>query len=249
MSKVDKIAAIILAAGSGSRLGNDRPKQYRLLAGEPLLRRIVRVFVTHANTNPVIVVIPVGDLRQAQESLGELADDVILVEGGATRQQSALLGLRELTKSPPAYVHIHDAARPFVSHQLLDDITLALTPQSGVVPGVAVTDTLKKRGENGEIIATLERRQLYQAQTPQSFPFPGILAAHEQAVLDGRDDFTDDSSVAEGYGLKMQSIDGDVNNIKITHLGDWERAHRYLEHFPKSVKRFSDKKCGKNNKL
>jgi len=229
MNKIDKIAAVILAAGSGLRMGGSLPKQYLPLAGEPLLRRTVRVFATYATINPLIVVVPIGGFRQAREALGDLADAVILVEGGATRQQSALLGLRELTKISPDYVHIHDAARPFVSHRLLDAITLALMPQSGIVPMVAVADTLKKVAKNGEIVATLDRQQLYQAQTPQTFPFARILAAHEQAILDGRDDFTDDSSIAEEYGLTMQSIEGDIHNVKITQIADLERAHQYLD--------------------
>jgi len=221
--------AVILAAGSGLRVGGSIRKQYQPIGDEALLCHTVRAFVTYNKISQLVVVVPVGGIAQAQGVLGNLAKRVLFVEGGTTRQQSALLALRALSVFSPDYVHIHDGARPFVCHDLLDRLNRALTPQSGVVPTLAVTDTLKKVGKTGEIIATLDRQGLYQAQTPQSFPFAAILAAHEQAALSSRENFTDDSSVAEWYGLKMQHIEGSIDNVKITQKADMERANRLAD--------------------
>jgi len=178
------IAAVILAAGQGLRLGGDRPKQYQHIGGEPLLRHTVRAFISYGKISPIILVFPVGGKQALDIALGDLGQHVIAVEGGATRQQSALLGLRALQTFSPDYVHIHDGARPFVSHRLLDALVCSLTPQNGVIPGLSVTDTLKKIDAQGDIVATLDRHGIYQAQTPQSFPFATILAAHEKAALE-----------------------------------------------------------------
>jgi len=252
--------AVLLAAGQGLRFGGDRPKQYQLVGSEPLLRRSVRVFADYGKIGSIIVVVPKGGMAVAEQVLGAFAGKVRLVEGGATRQQSALIGLRECqslehfqqkwtpvlrrkmrknkeleqftepgevkTALAPDYVHIHDAARPFPSHHLLDKIISALTPQSGIVPALAVADTLKKANETGEIVATVDRQGLYRAQTPQSFPFAAILAAHEQAWQQGRDDFTDDASIAEYYGLPCKLIEGEASNIKITQPQDLEQANK-----------------------
>jgi len=225
-TREDLTVAIILAAGQGLRLGGDKPKQYRQLGDEPLLRRVVRTFICYDKICSVLVVVPAGGMEEAQQSLGGLADEVMLVEGGATRQQSALIGLRFFQKLSPGYVHIHDAARPLLSHRLLDKISAALRPQIGIVPAIGVTDTLKRVNEAGEIVSTLNRRGLYGAQTPQSFPFSLILAAHEYAAREGRDDFTDDASVGEYYGITIKRIEGEVDNVKITTRDDLERANR-----------------------
>jgi len=228
MSKNPKFAGIILAAGSGSRLGGTVPKQYQSLDDEPLLCHSVRTFLHCDEIATCIVVVPRGDIEQARRHLGELADKVTLIEGGVSRQQSASFGLRALRDLAPDYVHIHDGARPFVTAALLNDLTARVTPENGVIPALDMVDTLKKADTDGKIVATLDRQGLIQVQTPQCFPFTSILAAHEQAAFEGKDNFTDDSSVAEWYGLTMQFMRGDVDNIKITHGEDLERANRLL---------------------
>jgi len=228
MSKSCAFAAVILAAGRGSRFGGETPKQYYPIGGQSLLSHTVRVFVSYGKIDPIVVVFPQGDREETYQALGDLTQYVLGVEGGATRQQSALLGLRALQESSPHYVHIHDGARPFVSHALLDVLAAHVTPQNGVVPALAVSDTLKKIDHNSDIAATIDREGVYQAQTPQIFPFSSILAAHEQAALIPDQAFTDDASVAEWYGLKMRLIEGEVDNIKITKRHDLERAHQIL---------------------
>jgi len=221
-------AAVILAGGQGLRAGGDKPKQYQLIKGESLLRRSVQTFTRCDKICSLVVVVPVGGMAQAQEALGSLMDCVQLVEGGSTRQQSALMGLRFFQNLSPDYVHIHDAARPLLSNKLLDKIINSLSPQSGIIPALAIADTLKRSNEAGEIIATLDRQGLYSAQTPQSFPFTSILSAHEQACLEGRDNFTDDASIAEYYGLPCTIIEGEVSNIKITKAADLDHANKLL---------------------
>jgi len=221
-------AAVILAAGQGVRLGGDRPKQYQNIGGEPLLRHTVRAFVSYGKISPLIVVFPVGGKDALDIALGNLGHHVIAVEGGSTRQQSALFGLRALQGVSPDYVYIHDGARPFISHGLLDALGRHLTPQNGVIPGLTVTDTLKKIDAQNDVVATLDRQGIYQAQTPQSFPFSTILAAHEKAALAQHQNFTDDATVAEWYGLKLRLIEGEAENIKITKMHDLEQANQRL---------------------
>lgn len=229
-------AALILAAGRGSRIGGLQPKQYISLNGKALIRRTAECFLTYKNNKkeiiaPVIIVVNSGDRILYEQALGDLRDKIILAEGGATRQESVLSGLRALNRQEhmPDYVHIHDGARPFVSHALLDKIHAGLTPQNGIVPALPIAETLKRVDKRGFIVETLAREGLYAAQTPQSFPFLKILEIHEKAAAANRNDFTDDSAPAEVYGLPVKYIEGDSNNIKITWEKDIAVANRLLQ--------------------
>lgn len=226
MSKI--ISAIILAAGRGERAGSNGPKQYQLLNGESIICQTVKRFVEHPQIAHVIVVIHKDDRQLAEIALERFGDQIILVTGGSTRQLSTLAGLEYLAALAPDYVHIHDAARPFITKQLLDNIHQNLSSKSGSIIGVPISDTLKRVDKDHNIIATIKRDGLFGAQTPQTFPFSLILQAHEKAYNEGNYSFTDDSAIAEANGIAMKILPGSVENIKITWPEDFRRAEEIL---------------------
>jgi 2-C-methyl-D-erythritol 4-phosphate cytidylyltransferase / 2-C-methyl-D-erythritol 2,4-cyclodiphosphate synthase len=228
-----KIAIVIVAAGRGERAGSTQegPKQYRLIGGEPVIRHTLRPFLTWGRSGPIIVVIHPDDEGLLAEAVQGLAgaERIRTTFGGATRQQSVLAGLQALADSDATHVMIHDAARPFIDHELLDRISAAF--QAGyeaVLPAMAVTDTLKRIGPDGVVHETVPRAGLYAAQTPQSFTLPAIRAAHAKAASLRCDDFTDDASIAEWAGLAVQRVDGSPDNIKLTIRRDITMADEKL---------------------
>ncbi|MCY4609713.1 MAG: 2-C-methyl-D-erythritol 4-phosphate cytidylyltransferase [bacterium] len=211
------IAAVVVAAGQGERVGGPVPKQYLPLDGRPLIHWSLSRLATHPAIHPVLAVIHPDFAALHEESVAGL-DLPPAVHGGATRQESVLNGLEALRVHAPDLVLVHDAARPFVSEHLLDEIVRTLRERRcGVIPVTGITDTVKYRSGN-EVTGTADRDRLVCAQTPQGFPYAGILAAHQQAY--GRT-FTDDSAVAEAAGMTVVTVNGDRANIKITHAEDF----------------------------
>ncbi|MBK8211007.1 MAG: bifunctional 2-C-methyl-D-erythritol 4-phosphate cytidylyltransferase/2-C-methyl-D-erythritol 2,4-cyclodiphosphate synthase [Rhodospirillales bacterium] len=218
--------ALVVAAGRGSRFGSGEPKQYRLLAGQPILRRAVAPLLAHPRIGGVRVIIHADDTHAYRKAVGDLP---LLppVPGGATRQESALRGLESLGAMPPHRVLIHDAARPFVSAAMLDRIIGALDRREGAIPALPVVDTLK-RGSDGAVplvVCTQERAGLWRAQTPQGFHYPALLAAHRAAAGSA---LTDDAAVAEAAGMSVVMVPGDEDNLKVTTEDDLLRAERVL---------------------
>lgn len=222
------IAVIIVAAGKGERAGsgdNAVPKQYRPVAGKPVLSRTVDACLAHEAVSHVLPVIH-PDHIELYAALG-LADPRLLpaVPGGANRQASVLEGLKALAPLRPDRVLIHDAARPFASPDLFGRVITALDQHDGALPTLPVTDTIK-RSLDGQLVATTEdRRQLFAAQTPQGFRFGQIFSAHMRTGTVRRE-FTDDAEIAEWAGLRVAMVEGERNNIKITHPEDFTRAER-----------------------
>lgn len=216
---VMNIGIVIVAAGRGERAGSaEGPKQYRLIGGQPVIAHTLRAFLSWRRADPVIVVIHPDDRYLFAEAVADVdsATGVIVTLGGATRQQSVLAGLQALAATGATHVMIHDGARPFVDHPLLDRIAARLEAQDdAVLPAIAVTDTLK-RGVGGTVQETVARDGLYAAQTPQSFRLRPILDAHEKAVAAGRSDFTDDCSIAEWAGMQVRLVEGAPDNVKLT---------------------------------
>ncbi|MEX2455338.1 MAG: bifunctional 2-C-methyl-D-erythritol 4-phosphate cytidylyltransferase/2-C-methyl-D-erythritol 2,4-cyclodiphosphate synthase [Rhodospirillaceae bacterium] len=215
--------ALILAGGSGTRLGAEIPKQYLGLAGKPVLRRTVEAFLAHPSVDSVQVVIGPSDESLYEEATGGL-DLPRPVVGGATRQESGRLGLEHLSANPPEFVLIHDAARPFVDAGTIDRVIAALATGPAALPGVPVADTLKRAaGEPLRVGDTVDRDGLWRAQTPQGFRYGAILAAHRAAAGDA---LTDDAAVAEHAGLAIALVPGNEDNFKITTRDDLARAER-----------------------
>jgi len=218
-----RCAVLILAGGSGSRVGSDTPKQYLKLGSKAVIRHTVDVLLTHPSFDTVQVVIDENDRQLYAEALAgaSLPDPVA---GGATRQESGYRGLQALEADGPDYVLIHDAARPFVDHATIDRVIAALDSHHAVLPAVAVADTLKRgTGTPAVVDATVDREGLWRAQTPQGFRFPEILAAHRNAA--GLE-LTDDTAIAEHAGMAVALIEGNEDNFKITTRDDLERAER-----------------------
>lgn len=212
-----RIAALVLAAGSGSRFGSARPKQFAPLAGVPIVARAVRAFTQHGQ---VAQVLAVGPPEAIAAACPDLPRDAI-VPGGATRQESARAGLEALAAMPPDAVLIHDAARPLVPARVIDAVCDALgAGAEAVLPALAVTDTLK-RADRGAVTGTLPREGLWRVQTPQGFRFGPILVAHRAAAGQA---LTDDGAVAEAAVMAVRLVAGAEENLKVTTPEDLARA-------------------------
>jgi 2-C-methyl-D-erythritol 4-phosphate cytidylyltransferase/2-C-methyl-D-erythritol 2,4-cyclodiphosphate synthase len=212
--------ALIVAAGRGTRLRGDVPKQYRMIGGEPILRRSARAFLGHPAIAGVRVVIHPDDRALYDRAVAGL-DLLPPAAGGATRQESVRNGLESLAEREPDFVMIHDAARPFVSAAVIGAARAALDTAAGAVAAIPVVDSLKRA--SGGQLAAVERKDLWRAQTPQAFRYPDIVAAHRAAA--GLD-LTDDAAVAERAGLDLALTPGSEDNFKITNEDDIARGER-----------------------
>ena len=220
---MNETVALVVGAGESRRFGGEVPKQYCRLSGVAVMRRSLLAFLEHSDVTMVWAIIHPGhgDLyHQAAQGL----DLPSPVHGGTTRQQSVALGLESLAGEPPSRVLIHDAARPLVAGGVISRVLAALDRSPGAIPALPVADTLK-RGDDGIVAATVDRHNLWRAQTPQGFRYGNILAAHRQAA---GDELTDDAAVAERAGLAVAIVDGAEDNIKVTTPDDLSRAERLL---------------------
>ena len=221
----DLVAAVVVAAGRGLRAGGDVPKQYRDIAGEPVIRATLSSLLTHPRIGAVQPVIHPDDediFRVATAGLSKLRQPV---RGGATRQASVRAGLEALHAGSPGLVLIHDAARPFLSGALIDRAIAAGERHGAAVPAVAIADTVKKIDDDAMVTETLDRSHLRMVQTPQAFAFDLIMDAHRRAAAAGRDDFTDDAALAEWAGTSRVSVfEGEAANVKLTTNDDFARA-------------------------
>jgi 2-C-methyl-D-erythritol 4-phosphate cytidylyltransferase / 2-C-methyl-D-erythritol 2,4-cyclodiphosphate synthase len=222
-------AALIVAAGRGSRAAGDVPKQYQKLADTTVLTRAVAAFVADLRIHMIQVVIHPDDLLLYDQALGPLRHRCRPpVMGGATRQASVLAGLEALSSANPARILIHDAARPFVTSAVIGRILDALSSAPAAVAAVPVADTLKRATDGGFSAGTVDRTNLWAAQTPQGFNFTEILDAHRNAAAAGVHDFTDDAAIAEWAGLKVALVQGSARNVKLTTQDDLDAAQAAL---------------------
>lgn len=216
-------AAVIVAAGTGERFGGSLPKQYRPLAGSTVLRRSVEAFRGSGRFDDVVVVIR-DEHRDLYEAATAGLDLPGPVTGGATRQDSVRAALEWLAPRAPELVLVHDAARPLVDRETIERVLDALASAEAAIAAVPVVDTIK-RAEGGIAAGTVDRSGLWQAQTPQGFRFPPLLAAHRAAAGEA---LTDDAAVAERQGIAVRLVEGHVDNFKITTEADLTRAERLL---------------------
>lgn len=227
------VGIVIVAAGRGERAGSpeEGPKQYRAIGGRPVIAHTLEKFVTWPQATKIVVVIHRDDESLFRAALTQVAGlpEVEIAFGGATRQQSVLAGLRQLVASGVTHVMIHDAVRPFFDHDLLDRVAEALSAGApAVLPAMPITDTLKRADRHALVVETIPRTGLHAAQTPQSFRFADILAAHEKAAADGRTDFTDDAAIAEWSHLAVTLVTGSADNVKLTIKRDITMADEKL---------------------
>lgn len=210
-------AAILLAAGRGTRAGGDLPKQWQPVAGRRVIDWTIAAFAAVPGITRVVLVLHPDDMHRAPPG-------VMAVEGGATRAASVRRGLEALAGDPPEHVLIHDAARCCVPPALIARVLSALeSGHSGAAPALAVTDALW-RGAGGVVTGLQPREGLYRAQTPQGFAYAAIRAAHR--THDG--EAADDVEVARAAGIDVSIVAGDERNLKITTAEDFARAERIL---------------------
>ena len=221
------VAAVIVAGGRGERAGGGAPKQYRNIAGEPMIRPTLRAFLQHAGIGLVQPVIGNADAEAFRAATADMKTDMKTlapVPGGATRQASVRAGLEALAARSPALVLIHDAARPFLTSDLIDRAIAAGKATGAAVPGIAVADTVKQIDAASMVTETLDRNLLRIVQTPQVFGFDLILQAHRRAAAAGLDSFTDDAALAEWAGQRVSVFEGESGNVKVTTNEDFARA-------------------------
>ncbi len=224
-------AAIIVAAGRGARAGGGVPKQWRMLAGRPVVAHALDAF---AGLRRVLVV-----HREDWDLAVAAASDALLVEGGANRTASVRNALEALAGQGVTRVLIHDAARPMVSAAVVARVLAALQDTVGAAPALAVTDALWT-GASGLVTGTRDRTGLFRAQTPQGFGFEAILAAYRAFAGEAADDV----AVARAAGLDVVMVEGSEANLKLTFPGDFERAEQMMA-FDTAVA--AEAKAGQNN--
>lgn len=213
-----QIAAILVAAGSGSRFGAETPKQFLMLAGKPVIRHAAEALAAH-----VSLLQPVGDAAAIDAALSGMPGLLPVVPGGATRQDSVRAGLEALAPFVPGIVLVHDAARPVIPPGTIPALLALLTESPGAIPAAPVADTLK-RVVRGVITGTVPRDGLFRAQTPQAFRFADLLAAHRSGLIGA----TDDASLLEAAGLSVEIVPGSDDNIKLTYPDDLDRLERIM---------------------
>lgn len=224
-----KTVAIIPAAGVGKRMGLQRGKPFLLLGGRPILVHTLEVFEKEKEISEIILVVSPEELEYSAEEIVEkykLNKVKRIVPGGKERQDSVYNGFKAI-RNPVKYVMIHDGVRPFVTGRLLrGSIEMAKT-KGGVVVAVPVKDTIKKVSKEGIIEETLERRNLWAIQSPQVFKYEIINKAYLKAY---QDEFygTDDASLVERIGHKVEVLMGSYENIKITTQEDLVLAEMIL---------------------
>ena len=218
---MNKVSAIILAAGSGTRFGEK--KQFKKLNGKPIWNYSLKTFVQSKYVGEVVLVIPQEFLSEIQSSrtVKKLSNqiDIKIVKGGKSRQNSVMSGL-SVVKNKYNLVCIHDAARPFVRSSYIKKTVDACTEFDSSIVAVAATDTIKK-AENEIIKKTMDRNYIWMAQTPQTFQKEKLLKAFK---LFPQANITDESMIMELAGFSTKIIEGDANNLKITKAIDWELA-------------------------
>ncbi len=225
--KKQKVSALIVAGGVGSRMGTDIPKQFLELSGKPVIAYTVEAFEKSDFIDEIVIVTLeeyIVYCKDIMESFG-FSKVKKIISGGDTRQKSVFKGLNEITGE---YVLIHDGVRPFVRNDIIKNCVDTVTGGYACAVGVKVTDTLKVVDDSNIITSTPDREYMYLIQTPQAFCTDDIIQAHKLAEQDGFFG-TDDAVLYERLGKKVKVVEGDYSNIKITVPIDISIMEAYIE--------------------
>lgn len=231
-NKTTHTAVIIPAAGSGQRMGLPIPKQFIELKGVPVLVRTVRCFLAESSINQIVIALPEEHIESTQKLLGDFLTSseltkLTLVPGGDSRQESVLAGMNALSPETEI-VLVHDGARPFVSSEIIRNCRQTAIEKGAAIVAIQVRDTIKQVDDNGRITATIDRRNLWQAQTPQAAKRELLDKAYELA-RSNKFQGTDEASLLEHADIPVMIVNGSDYNIKITRRDDLKIAEGILE--------------------
>lgn len=219
-----KKIAVIVAGGSGSRMGTSLPKQFLLVNEKPILYYTIKAFLVSYSDMQLILVLPGNYIEMGKEIIDAWfdADRIQVMEGGDTRFQSVKNGLQLITEE--AVVFVHDGVRCLLTPELIRRCYDQALESGTAVPAIACKDSVRLLHDEGN--EAVERSRVRLVQTPQTFHSKILLPAFQ---IDYKDKFTDEATVVEAYGIKISLVEGEENNIKITHPADLAIAERVLE--------------------
>ena len=217
--------ALILAAGSGTRMNNELPKQFVVINNKPLFLYSVETFNNNPDIDMIIIATNESYVDHVKELTGDYKKVVAVIAGGETRQASVYNGLKQIEKlidSDNDIILIHDSARPLVSDRIISENVRACIQFGAVDTVVQASDTIINSKDNETINEILDRKEIYQSQTPQTFRFSVIKEAHERALQDQVPNVTDDCKLAMHFGVDVHFVKGDKLNFKVTTPEDLE---------------------------
>ena len=228
MNSPRDVGVLIAAAGKGVRVGGGEPKQFRAIAGIPMLERAILPFSVHPRVHQVVVALPGSNVASPPEWLNAIArPGLVLVTGGETRAHSVKAALDALD-TQCSIVLVHDAARPFVSAETIEAV-ISVAARSGALPAVPVSDTIKRGDENSRLVLeTIDRRSLWRAQTPQGCPREMLERAYEAVGQERVAEFTDESALLEAAGFPVELVPDSAGNFKVTTEDDFAIAEALL---------------------
>ncbi len=221
-----KASVIIVAGGSGSRMGGGTKKEFLDIEGKPVLFRALDPFLKCGLFGSAVIVIKEGLEDEAEKLITPFLtpgqkDTVRCVTGGRTRQESVLKGLLALKDESPDIVLIHDGARPWITEKIITDVYNKVVAEGAAIPVIPSVNALKEIDSNGKIIKNVDRNRIVGAQTPQGFRYRGILDAHLR-ISGKKADSADDAEVFSISGGEVHTVQGDIRNKKITYREDIE---------------------------
>ena len=220
---VRDVGVVIVAAGSGSRTGGAELKQFRWVAGRPMLLHSLQAFMARPDVACVVCVLPKSHAGDPPPWIFQCdVERLMLSVGGRERHESVRNGLEDLPEEV-RFVLVHDAARPLVTDATIDRVIAEARRGRGAVAALPAVDTLKEVDEEGHIVRTIDRSRVWRAQTPQGFPREMIERAHSEAMGSGAG-ATDDAGLCERLGLPVVVVRGSERAMKITDESDFGRA-------------------------
>ena len=228
------VYAVILAGGSGTRMGTEVPKQFLNICSRPVIIRSADAFLDSGLCDYIIITVPAEFMDYTRSLVKEYRpdDDIDVIAGGQNRNSSLLNALEFIKRNKPydgdTVVLTHDAVRPFINKRIIEDNIKAVREFGGCNTVVKCVDTVLFSDDGKFISSVPERKKLYNAQTPQSFNFTQLLNIYEKMTDGEKENMTDACSVFLKYGKKVALVDGDHNNIKITYKSDIGRAEQII---------------------
>jgi len=223
VSAARDVGVVIVAGGSSTRIGGRELKQFRWVAGKPVLLHSLQTFMARPDVVGVVVVLPRNYVADPPPWIFQCdVDRLMIAPGGTTRSESVWNGLEDLPDAADV-VLVHDAARPLVDNPTIDRVVAEARAGRSAIAALPVVDTLKEVGEDGRIVRTVERERLWRAQTPQGFPRETIVTAHRRA-REQKLSATDDAALCERLDIPVVVVRGSERALKITDDDDFARA-------------------------